>query len=116
MRTLGGGSNVARAFFCGLWWWPIEKSKNNCAYGKAHFPAPSTMTALHERPGGNVMQEKGWVRFIRLSVIVISLVCATNLCLAQLDRGTISGVVTDPSGSAVVGARVTVTNNAMGTQ
>jgi len=42
--------------------------------------------------------------------------CGSELCLAQLDRGTISGVVTDPSGSAIAGARVTVTNTAMGTQ
>jgi hypothetical protein len=35
---------------------------------------------------------------------------------AQVDRGSVSGIVTDPSGSRVVGARVTVTNAAMGTQ
>jgi hypothetical protein len=37
-------------------------------------------------------------------------------CFAQLDRGSISGIVTDPSGSVVSGAKVTATNIAMGTQ
>ncbi|MGA9244275.1 MAG: carboxypeptidase-like regulatory domain-containing protein [Silvibacterium sp.] len=36
--------------------------------------------------------------------------------MAQLDRGSISGVVTDSSGSVIPGARLTVTNTAMGTQ
>ncbi|GGA62881.1 hypothetical protein GCM10011507_13110 [Edaphobacter acidisoli] len=38
------------------------------------------------------------------------------MCFAQLDRGTISGVVTDPSGSVIAGARATATNTATGTQ
>ncbi len=62
------------------------------------------------------MQKKHWVKFIQLCTIFMLLACTSELCLAQLDRGTISGVVTDPSGSAVAGARVTVTNTAMGTQ
>jgi hypothetical protein len=62
------------------------------------------------------MQKKGWFGFIQLCMIFMLLSCGSKLCLAQLDRGTISGVVTDPSGSAVAGARVTVTNTAMGTQ
>jgi hypothetical protein len=37
-------------------------------------------------------------------------------CFAQLDRGTISGIVTDPSGSAITGAKVTATNIATDTQ
>src|ERR1700678_186908 len=35
---------------------------------------------------------------------------------AQSDRGSVSGTVTDPSGSGITGANVTVTNTAMGTQ
>jgi hypothetical protein len=62
------------------------------------------------------MQKKGWVKFFHLSVIFMLLGCTSELCLAQLDRGGISGVVTDSSGSVIAGARVTVTNTAMGTQ
>ena len=62
------------------------------------------------------MQKKGWFGFIQLCMIFMLLSCASKLCFAQLDRGSISGVVTDPSGSAVAGAKVTVTNIAMGTQ
>jgi Carboxypeptidase regulatory-like domain len=62
------------------------------------------------------MQKKGWVRFIQLCMIFMLLSCGSELCLAQLDRGTISGVVTDPSGSAIAGTRITVTNTAMGVQ
>jgi hypothetical protein len=35
---------------------------------------------------------------------------------AQIDRGSVSGIVTDPSGAGIVGAKVTATNTAMGTQ
>src|ERR1700732_1036903 len=66
--------------------------------------------------GGKGMQKKGWFTFIQLFMIFMLVSCGSELCLAQLDRGTISGVVTDPSGSAIAGARVTVTNTAMGTQ
>ena len=59
---------------------------------------------------------KALLKFINLCMIFMLLSCGSELCLAQLDRGTISGVVTDPSGSAIAGARVTVTNTAMGTQ
>jgi Carboxypeptidase regulatory-like domain/TonB dependent receptor len=60
--------------------------------------------------------DKSWFKFINLSLMSLVLCCGSQLCLAQLDRGGISGVVTDPSGSAIAGARVTVTNAAMGTQ
>jgi len=61
-------------------------------------------------------QQKSWLRYLNLSLMCIVLGCASQLCFAQLDRGTISGIVTDPSGSAIAGARVTATNTAMGTQ
>jgi hypothetical protein len=41
---------------------------------------------------------------------------AGALASAQIDRGSVSGIVTDPSGSRVVGAKVTITNAGMGTQ
>jgi hypothetical protein len=60
--------------------------------------------------------DKRWFKFIHVSLMSLVLCCGSQLCFAQLDRGGISGVVTDPSGSAIAGARVTVTNAAMGTQ
>jgi hypothetical protein len=56
------------------------------------------------------------LKFINLSLTFTVLFCASTLCFAQLDRGSISGVVTDPSGSAIAGTRITVTNTAMGVQ
>jgi hypothetical protein len=45
------------------------------------------------------------------------LLCGTGpMCLAQSDRGSVSGIVTDPSGAGLTGAKVTITNAAMGTQ
>ena len=38
------------------------------------------------------------------------------VCLAQTDRGAISGTVTDPTGAAVGGAKLTVTQEATGVQ
>ena len=57
----------------------------------------------------------------RLMVGAIAALCiwiwfAGALASAQSDRGSVSGTVTDPSGSGITGARVTVTNTAMGTQ
>jgi hypothetical protein len=60
--------------------------------------------------------DKSWLKFVNLSLMLALLFCASRLCHAQLDRGSVSGVVTDPSGSAVAGARITVTNTAMGVQ
>jgi hypothetical protein len=48
--------------------------------------------------------------------MLIVLCCASVLCFAQTDRGSIAGVVTDPTGAVVPGAKITVTNTAMGTQ
>ncbi len=57
----------------------------------------------------------------RLMVGAIAALCvciwfAGAFANAQSDRGSVSGIVTDPSGSGITGARVTVTNTAMGTQ
>ena len=46
----------------------------------------------------------------------IVLCCASVLCFAQSDRGSVSGIVTDPSGAGITGAKVTITNAAMGRQ
>ena len=46
----------------------------------------------------------------------MALCCTGVTCLAQTDRGSVSGIVTDPSGAGITGAKVTVTNVAMGTQ
>src|ERR1700684_2718822 len=67
-------------------------------------------------PGISVFFDKSWLKFIHLGVMFALLCCGSQLCFAQLDRGGISGVVTDSSGSVVAGARITVTNAAMGTQ
>ncbi|HEY1984264.1 MAG TPA: TonB-dependent receptor [Terracidiphilus sp.] len=61
-------------------------------------------------------QLTSWLRQLGLSLLFIVLGSASVLCFAQSDRGSVSGSVTDPSGAGVVGAKVTVTNAAMGTQ
>ena len=48
-----------------------------------------------------------------LQALVIVLVCAYS-CFAQGDRGTITGSVTDPSGAAIPGAAVRITNPTTG--
>ncbi len=67
-------------------------------------------------PGRLGFADKSLLKFIHLGLIFVVLCCGSQLCFAQLDRGGISGVVTDSSGAVVAGARVTVTNTAMGTQ
>jgi hypothetical protein len=48
-----------------------------------------------------------------LSVGVL-LLCAASLALAQAGRGTVSGLVTDPAGAVVPGAKVVLLNQATG--
>ncbi len=55
-----------------------------------------------------------WLRYLSLMFIVLC--CTSVVCFAQLDRGSVAGFITDPSGATVTGAKVTVTNTAMGTQ
>jgi Carboxypeptidase regulatory-like domain/TonB dependent receptor len=47
---------------------------------------------------------------IRVVTCLVAVFLATTTLEAQIDRGNISGTVTDPSGAAVAGATVTVTN------
>ncbi len=61
-------------------------------------------------------QQRDWFKYINLNLIFIVLCCAGALCFAQSDRGSVSGTVTDPSGAGITGAKVTITNAAMGTQ
>ncbi|MGA7341040.1 MAG: TonB-dependent receptor, partial [Terracidiphilus sp.] len=61
-------------------------------------------------------QQRSWLKYLNLSLMFIVLCCASVLCFAQSDRGSVSGIITDPTGAVVTGAKVTITNAAMGTQ
>src|ERR1700761_5075123 len=47
---------------------------------------------------------------IRLLVATVFLILATGTMAAQLDTGSITGTVTDSSGAAIPGAKITLTN------
>ena len=61
-------------------------------------------------------RQRGWLNYLNLSLMFIALCSASVMCFAQVDRGTVAGTVTDPNGSRVVGANITITNASMGTQ
>ena len=61
-------------------------------------------------------QPRSWLKYLNLGLMFIVLCGTGPMCLAQSDRGSVSGIVTDPSGAALTGAKVTITNAAMGTQ
>ncbi len=46
----------------------------------------------------------------RIPLILAAIMLVAGQCLAQLDRGTITGIVTDSSGGVVPGARITIKN------
>jgi len=46
----------------------------------------------------------------RLANLTHLIILSTGIALAQSERGTIAGTVTDPSGAAIPGAKVVVTN------
>src|SRR6266404_4595201 len=50
------------------------------------------------------------VRYFVFCVLILCLVAAVPSVIAQITSGTITGLVTDDSGSAVAGASVTVTS------
>jgi hypothetical protein len=60
--------------------------------------------------------QRRWLKYLNSSLMFIVLCCTGISCFAQTDRGSVSGAITDPSGAGVAGAKVTVTNSAMGTQ
>jgi hypothetical protein len=64
-------------------------------------------------------RKRNWLKRMNLSLIPIGIVVlcgASLLSFAQSDRGSVSGIITDPSSSAIAGAKITVTNIAMNTQ
>src|SRR5579863_5037563 len=61
-------------------------------------------------------KERSWLRYLNFTLMFIVLSCASVSCFAQLDRGTIAGIVTDSGGAGITGAKVTATNTTMGTQ
>jgi hypothetical protein len=63
-----------------------------------------------------MIRRRSWLKYLNLNLMFIMLCCAGVACFAQSDRGSVSGIVTDPSGSRITAAKVTVTNTAMGTQ
>src|SRR5687768_3754609 len=46
----------------------------------------------------------------RAAVVCVGLLCLTALLFAQTDNSSISGMVKDPTGAAVAGAKVTIRN------
>ena len=46
----------------------------------------------------------------RLGLLVVCLLASTHLSMGQEPRGSIAGQVTDPNGSVIAGAKVTITN------
>ncbi len=46
----------------------------------------------------------------RAIIAILGTLLVTSTAMAQVDRGTITGIVTDPSGGVVPGVRLTVTN------
>jgi hypothetical protein len=69
---------------------------------------------LHRTSGTN----RGCSRFLAgaIAILFVWICFAGASASAQVDRGSVSGNVTDPNGSRVVGARITLTNAATGTQ
>ena len=52
----------------------------------------------------------------KLFLVVAVALCLPGMLMAQSGRGTIDGVVTDPSGAVVPGAEVTITNKTTGSE
>jgi hypothetical protein len=63
-----------------------------------------------------MMQQRSWFKYLNLNLMLIVLCCVSLPCFAQLDRGSVSGTVTDSTGAVIAGARVTVTDTSRGTQ
>ena len=50
-------------------------------------------------------QQRSWLKYLNLSLMFIVLCCASVLCFAQSDRGSVSGIITDPTGAVVIGSQ-----------
>jgi len=61
-------------------------------------------------------RQRTWCKLTNTSLTLMVLCFASMSCFAQLDRGSIAGIVSDPTGAAITGAKVTATNVALGTQ
>jgi Carboxypeptidase regulatory-like domain len=66
-------------------------------------PAPTTQAEARPR------EREGGMKCTRLALIVPAVLAGPQRLLAQVDTGTIAGTVRDPSGAAVAGAQITVT-------
>ena len=50
----------------------------------------------------------------RLFLLVIGITLMASAAWAQVNRGTMTGIVTDPSGAVIPGVAISVTNEATG--
>src|ERR1700736_6406163 len=75
---------------------------------------PNSLLLYHAR----TITSRGRSRLMigAIAVLCVWICFASTFASAQSDRGSVSGTVTDPSGSGITGAKVTITNAAMGTQ
>lgn len=62
------------------------------------------------------MMQKKSLGLIILCLAAVMFCFSGFLCLAQSDRGSITGLLSDPTGNIVPGAPVTATNEATGVQ
>lgn len=53
-------------------------------------------------------------RILRQVALFVSMACTGSLCFAQLDNGSITGQVRDPTGAVIPGAEITIRNVATG--
>ena len=53
---------------------------------------------------------------MRSLTVVVCLLALAFITVAQSDRGTITGAITDPSGALIPAAKVTLTNSDTGTR
>jgi Outer membrane receptor for ferrienterochelin and colicins len=51
----------------------------------------------------------------KISLLITCLLVATNISLAQVEQGAITGLVVDPTGASIANAKVSATNQATGT-
>ena len=81
-----------------------------------HGSRLSGVLAAHNANAGRPLLRARGCLFVRLatSVILFCVFFATNVITAQVENGTITGQVTDPSGAVVPGAAVTVVQVATG--